>query len=278
MLLWFCLAGSLPIHAQQNPVSLPMPWVGVPTAIHAASANSATRVAALKVEPNSSASAKPPWQITRDLTSGINQRTQAQRDLAVGDSIRLGLLVGRSLRYNTLPESSGGVEQIRDARLISQWRPSEALKVDGVFGFSQVGVSIGAGGQAPRQAVMPIMQLQAHLTPRGDLVKIDLGFNRYVYDLTPQLVANPAIRNDFVIHPEIHLPSGWEVRALAEMAEATSAGGSNARYNSELTLAHDLGKASEIRADFGSLRNALAGNTAYYSPARVQNLAGGWTT
>lgn len=278
--LWLCLAGPVGVQAQQaNSLPLQTSWNGVVSPIRAVGLNAPTRAGELD---NSFTGLKPAWIITRELGSGADRRTQAQRDLAVADSFRLRLLISRSLHYNEQPESIGGTEEIRNARVASQWHPSDVLKFDGVFGFTQVGAAFGGGGQLVRLAVMPITQMQAHFTPRGDAVKVDFGFNRCLYDLRPRLAATPVLRNDFAIRPEIHLPSGWNVSGRAETAQAASAAGSYAHYDSEITVAHELGKSSELHSTFGSLRNVQPDSTASFPPAvvpnNVQNLAGGWTT
>ena len=128
------------------------------------------------------------------------------------------------------------------------------------------------------QAIIPITNVDATLTSACDVLKLDLGFKRFIFDWSPQLVANRVIRNDFVIHPQISLPSGWRFRELAEIGPVTSPGESNYRYNSEFTVAHKLAQHSELYLTFSSLHYAQASNAGYFPPDLAQNLEGGWST
>jgi len=186
-------------------------------------------------------------------------------------------MLGQGFVYNTLPGSSGETEEMRDAGVTSHWHPNDALKFDGMVGVSQLGATVSAG-EPVRRALIPIANLQSHITPPGGILKLDLGFKRFIFDLSPQLVANRAVRNDFVLHPQISLSSGWRLRALAEMGPVTSTGESNARYNSEFTVGHKLGKASELYSTYSMLHYAQPSDAGYFSPDLVQNMAGGWTT
>jgi hypothetical protein len=91
-------------------------------------------------------------------------------------------------------------------------------------------------------------------------------------------VANRVIRTQFVVHPEIALPSGWRLRALAEMGPMTRAGERNDRYNAEFTVGHKLGNKSELYSTYGTLHYATASDAGYFSPDLVQTIEGGWTT
>jgi hypothetical protein len=203
---------------------------------------------------------------------------KVESDFAIGDRLRLGLLFGQGFIYNVLSKSNGNTEGVRDAGVTSQWHPNEVVKFDSMFGASQAGATVNSDGQTVGQSVIPITKVQVHLTPPGGIVKIDLAFKRFIFDLSPQLVANRTIRNDFVVHPEISLPSGWRLRALAEMGPVTRAKESNARYNSEFTVARKLGKESELYSTYSILHYAKASNAGYFSPDLVQNIEGGWST
>lgn len=288
VLLWFSLAALLPVVTQVeaqraqapqvDPVVAQTPSGGAVPAMHALAANPSTSTEQPEGEPNPAVAVEPAWVITRDSAGNVDQRIKVESDFAVGDHLRLGVMLGQGFVYNTLPNSSGDTETMRDAGLTSHWHPNEVLKLEGMFGVSQLGATVGAGEQPVRQALIPIANLQVHLTPPGGIVKVDLGFKRFIFDLSPQLVANRAERNDFVVHPQITLPSGWRLRALAEMGPVTSTGESNARYNSEFSVGHKLGKASELYSTYATLHFAQPSVAGYFSPDLVQNMAGGWTT
>ena len=72
----------------------------------------------------------------------------------------------------------------------------------------------------------------------GGLLKLDFGFEPSMYGLSPQLMTNRVVRNQFVIHPQFTLDSGWRLRALAEI-EA-------------LSLALDLGLGAGHAMEHGS--------------------------
>ena len=91
-------------------------------------------------------------------------------------------------------------------------------------------------------------------------------------------MANRAVRNDFIVHPQISLPSGWRLRELAEIGPVTSTGQSNNRFNSELTVGHKLGKSSELYSTYTTLHYAQPTDAGYFSPDLVQNMEGGWST
>lgn len=275
-LLMLSLAASLPIHAQQMNSVSPQP-VLVPE-IHVPSANPDKTAEDSKEDPNPVAAVEPAWVITHDSDGNIDQRIKVESDFAVGDHLRLGVLFGQGFVYNTLPKSGGDTETMRDVGLTSQWHPNEVLKFEGMFGVSQLGATVDVGEQPVSQALIPITNLQFHLTPPGGVVKLDLGFKRFIFALSPKLVANRAVRNDFIVHPQVSLPSGWRLRVLAEMGPVTSTGQSNARYNSEFAVGHKLGKASELYSTYGMLHYAQPSDAGYFSPDLVQNMEGGWST
>jgi hypothetical protein len=146
-----------------------------------------------------------------------------------------------------------------------------------MFGVSQLGASVDSDGQSVGPALIPVTKIQAHLTP-SKIAKLDLGFERSVFDLSPLIVSNRVIRNQFTVHPELKLRDGWRLRELAEMGPVTSVGESNVRYNSELTVGHKLGKESELYSTYSILHYARSTNAGYFSPDLVQNMEGGWST
>lgn len=278
-LVLFSLAASLPIHAQQmssvSPQALPpgaVPQSRVPPA------NPPTTAAESEEEPNPVIAVEPSWVITHDSDGNVGQQIKVGSDFAVGDHTRLGLIFGQGFVYNTLPKSSADKESIRDAGLTGQWHPNEVLKFQGMVGVSQLGATDVAGERPVPPALIPITNLQFHITPPGEAVKVDLGFKRFLFDLSPELVANRVVRNDFIVHPQISLPSGWRLRELAEMGPVTSTGQSNARFNSEFTVGHKFGKSSELYSTYGTLHYAHPSEAGYFSPDLVQNIEGGWST
>jgi hypothetical protein len=277
VLLWFSLVASLPAHAQQ--VDSP-PQSSSENAVpetHPPDANPSPPTEETGKEPNPTAAAEPAWVTTWDSLGNVRQGIKVQSDFAIGDSARLGLLFGAGFINNTQPQSTVSTAGIRDAEITGQWHPSEVVKFEGMFGVSQASTPVDGSEQTARQTI-PTTKVLASLTPPGEIIKVDLGFERSFYDLSPQLVANRVIRNQFVVHPAITLPAGWRLRALAEMGPMTSAGESNARYNSEFTIARKLGTKSELYSTYGMLHFANASNAGYFSPDMVENMEGGWTT
>ena len=278
VLLWFLLAASLPVHARQVD-SIPRQAAadGSVSEIHPLPTNPSPPAEDPEEEPNPAATFKPEWVISSDSLGNIRQRIKVESDYAIGDSVRLGLLYGQGFIYY-VPSKSGETEGIRDAGVTGQWHPNKVVRFEGMVGVSQTGTTIDSDGQPAGQAVIPITNVQATLTPAGDIVRLDLGFKRSIFDLSPQLVANRVIRNDLVVHPQIGLPSGWKFRELAEIGPVTRAGESNYRYNSEFTVARKLARNSELYSTFSILHYAQASNAGYFSPDLVQNLEGGWST
>lgn len=276
--LWFCVAALLPIHAQQtDSTERQLLRGGAVTEIYASAENPPAHAEESNEVSNPTAAVEPAWVTSRDSAGNVNQNIKVQSDFAVGDSARLGLLFGQDFVYNSLPRSDIGTQDIRQAGVTSQWHPNDAVKFDAMVGVSQLGATTTNDGSI-RQAFIPISKVQALFTPAGGVVKVDLQFKRFIFDLSPELVANRAVRNDFVLHPQISLPSGWRFRELAEMGPVTSTGESNARFNSESTVGHKLGKASELYSTYSTLHYAQPSNAGYFSPDLVQNIAGGWTT
>ncbi len=279
ILLWFFLGASLLLHAQQTGLTPPPAASdGAVTEIQPAAANSSTPAEETEDESNPAAVVEPAWVTTRDSDGNVRQRINMETDFAIGDSGRVGVLFGQGSIYSILPKSSGGRHVIRDAGVTGRWHPNGVIKFEGMFGVSQVDATVDASDQPVPRTYTPITRVQAHLTPPGKIVKVDLGFERSLYDLSPKLVANRVILNKFVVHPEMTLPAGWRLHALAEMGPMTSAGESNARYNAEFTAGRRLGKKSELYSTYGVLHYAKATNAGYFSPDLVQNVEGGWST
>lgn len=277
-LLLFALSAPLPIHAQQissvSPQAIPPGGVPQSRVPPANPPNSAVE----SEEPNPAVEVEPSWVITHDSDGNVGQRIKVGGDFAIGGHARLGIMFGQAFVYNTLPHSGLGTQSMRDAGLTTQWHPNDVLKVEGMVGASRLGTTVGTDEQPVSPALIPITNLQFHITPSGDVVKLDLGFKRFIFDLSPELVANRAVRNDFIVHPQISLPSGWRLRELAEMGPVTSTGQSNARFSSEFTVGHKLGKSSELYSTYSSLHYAQPSVAGYFSPDWVQDIEGGWST
>jgi hypothetical protein len=152
-------------------------------------------------DPNPTAIAEPAWLITRDSAGNVGQRISVRSDFAIGEQVRLGLMLGQGFVYNMLANSPARTEQIHDAGVIGQWHPNQIIKVDGMVGVSQLGDTVTDGGQSVRQAVIPVTNLQLHIAPSGETVKLDVGFKRFIFDLSPELIAHRTVRNDFLLHP-----------------------------------------------------------------------------
>lgn len=272
-LVLFCsfLIITARMHAQQLGSS------GAPVLSVEAVGNSSTSDDTEK-DSNPKAVAEPGWLSTRDSAGNVDQRLNLRSDFAVSDHVRLGLMLGQGFVYNTLANSPTRTEQIHEAGVIAQWQPNQVFTFNGMGGVAELNGTVTDSEQAVRQTAIPIANLQIHIAPSGGTVKLDAGFKRSIFDLSPELVANRAVRNDFILHPQINLSSGWRVRGLAEIGPVTSAGESNARYNSEFTVARKLGKASELYSTYGTLHYAKASAAGYFSPDLVQNIVGGWNT
>jgi hypothetical protein len=276
VLLCFSLVASLPLHAQRVDSQPPRsPSDGAVPETHSPDTNPSPSAEETEKEPT--AAAEPAWVTTWDSQGNVRKRIKVQSDFAIGDSVRLGLLFGEGFINNTQAQSSVSPAGIRDAEVTGQWHPNEVVKFEGLFGVSQSSTTVDTSEPTVRQTI-PTTKVLASLTPPGGIIKVDFGFERSFYDLSPELVANRVIRNQFVVHPSITLPAGWRLRALAEMGPMTSAGESNARYNSELTIARKLGKKSELYSTYGMLHYAKASDAGYFSPDMVENMEGGWTT
>ena len=226
-------------------------------------------------EANPAIALQPNWLFSTDSDSNSRNQLKLKSSIATGSHTRIGLLVGESLISNSV--SGSNTEEIRDTGLTGQWHPSEMLKLEGMAGVSIAKATTNADEQPVGQVTTPITNVQAHFTPAGETLKLDLGFERSIYDLSPQLVANRVVRNQFVIHPQLALTNGWRVRALAEIGPMTRPGESNARYNSEFTIGHKVGKGSELYSTYGLLHYAHASDAGYFSPDLVHNLQGGWS-
>jgi hypothetical protein len=229
-----------------------------------------------KREVNPSMVLQPGWLFSTDSDSNIRQWLKMESSLAAGRHDRVGLLLGEGFISNSILK--GSPEEIRDAGLTGQWHPSRLLNLEGMIGVSQAGSTTRADGLPVGLAFIPIAKVQAHLTPATETFKLDLGFERSIFDLSSQLVANRVVRNQFVIHPELAFANGWRMRALAEMGPMTRPGKSNARYNSEFTIGHKVGNKSQLYSTYGLLHYAHAEDAGYFSPDLVHNLQGGWTS
>jgi len=276
-LLLFFLTAPLPTYAQQmNSSSLQtIPPDGVQQS-SVPPANPPTDTAE-SGEINHPVAVGPSWVITHDSDGNVGQQIKVGSDFAIGERARLGVIFGQAFVYKTT-NSNLGTQSMRDLGLTGQWHPNDVLKVEGMVGASQLGSAVTAGEQPVSPTVIPIANLQFHITPPGDVIKLDVGFKRFIFDLSPELIANRAVRNDFIVHPQISLPSGWRLRELAEIGPVTSTGQSNNRFNSESTLGHKLGKSSELYSTYTTLHFAQPSAAGYFSPDLVQNVEGGWST
>ena len=276
-LLSFSVAASMIVHAQQTnliPVEAPVNIALSAPSLPAPNIQSTS--AEQPEEPTGAVAFAPTWVTSSDSSDNIRQDIKVENDYAVDDRVRLGLLYGQSFIYDG--QASIGNESIRDAGITGRWRPNERLKLDGMFGVSQLGSTSNGEGQTVSKAFIPITNIHGSYTSAEESTRIDLGFKRSIFDLSPELVANRVVRNDFVIHPQIGLQSGWRFRELAEIGPVTSAEGNNYRYNSEFTVARKLAKNSELYSTFTTLHYARASNAGYFSPTMVHNLEGGWST
>lgn len=281
VLLWFSVTASVSIslYGQQgNPVPAQASSAETTPAKHLPLVGVSAPEDGSEVETNPAVTLQPAWVITTDSDGNLRQHIKLESDFAVGEHGRLGLLFGQGLISNVHSGSSARNEDIRDLGITAQWHPSELLKIDSMVGVSQLGAALDTNGESVGQASIPIGKLQVHFTPSSGIAKVDFGFERSIFDLSPELVANRTVRNQFVLHPELSLRNGWRLRALAEIGPITSVGESNDRYNSEFTVGHKLGKASELYSTYGMLHYAQSTNAGYFSPDLAQNVEGGWST
>ena len=272
MLLCFFVAASLPLGAQQAAS------VRVTASSNSDAPNSSTSSAESEHRSNPALALKPEWVFSSDSEGNIRQFIRLGNDYAIGDHARLGVLYGQGFVYNVDSSSPGTKQEIRDAGVIGEWHPNELVKVEGMFGVSQAGATADTDGQPVPTAIVPISHVKATFTSAGEGFKLDLGFKRAIFDLSPQLVANRVVRNDVILHPQLGLDSGWRLRELAEIGPVTMPGESNDRYNSESTVARQLGKNSELYATLSLLHYREASDAGYFSPDLAQNLEGGWST
>jgi hypothetical protein len=278
-LLWFSVAASvsLPLLAQPANAGPYLSCSGGPVLKNQLNVVSSDTPQEDASQVNPTLALQPTWITTTDSVGDERQNIKLQTDFAISDHGRAGLLISEGLISNAQSSPAIPSEQIRSMGITGQWLPSNKLKLEGMFGVSQVSTSIDADGQPVNQALIPVTNLQLHLTP-SKIVKLDLGFERSVFDLSPLIVYNRVIRNQFVVRPDLKLRDGWRFRALAEMGPMTSAGESNARYNSEFTVGHKLGKASELYSTYSMSHNARSTTAGYFSPDMVQDMEGGWST
>jgi hypothetical protein len=275
--LLFSVAAPIIVHAQQTNLISAEAAANIPASAASLPAHNNQSTSAEQPEdPSGVVVLAPTWITSSDSSGNIRQHIKVESDYAVGDRVRLGLLYGQSFICDG--QASGGNESIRDAGFIGRWRPNERLKLDGMFGVSELGSTTNGDGQAVSQTFIPITNIDGSYTSAEENARIDLGFKRSIFDLSPELVANRVVRNDFVIHPQIGLQSGWRFRELAEIGPVTSAEGNNYRYNSEFTVARKLAKNSELYSTFTTLHYAHASDAGYFSPTMVHNLEGGWST
>jgi hypothetical protein len=211
----------------------------------------------------------------RDSDGNVRQQMKAESDTAVGHGIRLGLTFGWNFVYNTqAPELH--TEAYWDTGVTARWKANKTLQLDAMLGASRAAATTSFDGE-PIPAATTTAKLIAHLTPHGEDIVIDLGFNRQLFSLSPLILMNRVVRNDFVVRPQFALPSGWRVRGLAEVGPLRGTNDRNARYNSEFTVAHVLGKNSEVYSSCGILHYAQASEAGYYSPNLVHTLEVGWS-
>ena len=277
-LVWFSVAASVSsfLYAQQADVLPSPPTSGEAVSENPHSTTSPPGAEGREGELNPALALQPAWLISTDSDGNLRQRLKLESNFALGNRARLGILFAQGLISNSSP--GGHSEQIRDAAVTTQWHPNAALKIDAVLGVSHATATVDGDGQPVSGNLIPISKVMAHLTPAGKLFKLDLGFERSFYDLSPKLVVNRVIRNQFTVHPELAFADGWRLRELAEIGPMTRPGESNARYNSEFTVGHKLGKASELYSTYGLLHYAHSSNAGYFSPDLVHNLQGGWTS
>src|ERR1700676_5481691 len=170
--LLFFLTAPLPIYAQQmNSVSpQAIPSDGVPqSSVPSASPPTDTGESG---ETNSPVALAPSWVITHDSDGNVGQKIKVGNDFALGEHARLGVMFGQAFVYKTTTKSNIGTQSMRDLGLTSQWHPNDVLKVEGMVGASQLGSAVGAGEQPVSPTVIPIANLQFHITPPGDVVKL----------------------------------------------------------------------------------------------------------
>jgi hypothetical protein len=213
-----------------------------------------------------------------DSEGNIGQFIQVGNDHAIGDRARLGVPYRQGFISNVASPLSIATEEVRDAGVTGEWQPNEVVKVEGMVGVSQTGTTVDTGSETVPAAIVPISNVQATFTPAGDAFKLDLGFKRGIFDLSPQLVANRVVRNDFILHPQLGLDSGWRFRELAEIGPVSMPGESNYRLNSESTVARQLAKNSELYTTLSMLHYRKASDAGYFSPDLAQSLEGGWST
>jgi hypothetical protein len=269
LLLCFFMAASLPLHAQQVPPEQ------IPTRSHV-DVHPFPPSEESSEESNPAIALKPEWTFSSDSLGNIRQRIRVENDYAIGHTARLGVLYGQGFIYNVQSKSSGESENIRDVGVTGQWHPNEVVKLVGMFGVSQTGTSVDPAGQKV-SPIVPVSNVQATFTAAGDALRLDLGFKRSIFDLSPQLIANRVVRNDFILHPQVGLPTGWRFRELAELGPVTRPGESNYRYNSESTVARQLTKNSELYSTLSILHYAEASHAGYFSPELAQDIEGGWS-
>jgi hypothetical protein len=274
LLACFFVAASLPVGAQQAVSG------GVTPSSNGGGPNSSTSsTTESENQPNPAVALKPEWVFSSDSSGNIRQFIQLGNDFAIGDHARLGVLYGQRFVYNVGSESGPVTEQeIRDAGVIGEWHPNERVKLEGMFGVSETGATVDMEGQTVPTAIIPISRVKATFTPTGDAFRLDLGFKRAIFDLSPDLVANRVVLNDFILHPQLGLDSGWRFRELAEIGPVTMPGESNFHFNSESTVARQLGKNSEVYTTLSLLHYAVASDAGYFSPDLAQNIEGGWST
>lgn len=273
LLLCFFVVASLPLGAQQAGPGRVSP------SSNGDAPNSSTSSAESANQSNAAVALKPEWVFSSDSSGNIRQFIRLGNDYAIGDRARLGVLYGQGFVYNVGSKPGFGTKQeIRDAGVIGEWHPNEVVKFEGMVGVSETGATVDTGGQTVPTAIVPISDVKATFTPAGDAFRLDLGFKRTIFDLSPQLVANRVVRNDVILHPQLGLSSGWRFRELAEIGPVTMPGESNYRYNSESTVARQLGKNSEVYTTLSLLHYREASEAGYFSPDLAQNLEGGWST
>jgi hypothetical protein len=219
------------------------------------------------------------WTITRDSDGNIRRQYKLEGDIAVRGQARIGLAYDEMFVNNILGLAlNGETESYVSAAVTGQWQPNTAFKFDGSVGLARLGNTLDLAAVRVPHRLIPTANLLGHITAADEAVQVDFGFNRTVYDLSPQLIMNRVIRNEFVFRPGVALPSGWRFRLRSEMGSMTGDGEDNGRFNSEFTVARVLGKDTELYVTYGNLHYTKASDLGYSSPDRVETYEAGWTT
>src|SRR5579871_904797 len=166
-------------------------------------------------ETNSRVAVQPTWFMIRDSDGNVRQQLTVESDVAAAGHVRVGLSFCQTFVYNVLAGSEwADRHDYRDFGVTGHWRPNQSLKLDAMLGLSQSDATVNADGDPVARATTPVGRVTAQITPFGDTLQLDIGFRRYQLGLSPQIVANRVVRNEFTIRPQVALPAGWRLRAL----------------------------------------------------------------